>query len=99
MYVDMEKTMSEEFGWVCDKNDWHTIHPDTNVGRYIHAPNMFTLRGESKIHCFSDDVLPTIQTMADVFNRHFEPEIEKSLPPEMLQRPKGNDFGMGCYYS
>lgn len=98
MYVDMEKTMLEEFDWVCDKNDWHTIHPEMSVGRYIKAPNMFTLRVESKIHCFSDDFLSTIQTMAAVFNRHLEPEVEKPIPPEMLHRPSGgHDFGMGDY--
>ena len=27
----------------------------------------------------------------------FEPEVQKQLPPEMLERQKGKDFGMSDY--
>ena len=38
-----------------------------------------------------------IKTLAEVFNYAFEPEVQKQLPPEMLERQKGKDFGMSDY--
>ena len=35
--------------------------------------------------------------VADVFNEVFELDVHKELPPEMVTRPKGHDFGFGGY--
>ena len=97
MYVDMEQTMRETFGWVCDKNEWYAINPKTNLAYFIKCKNVFTLRVECVIHVFGSEFLSTTKALADVFSRHFEPGVEKPIPPEMLKRPKGHDFGMQDY--
>ena len=38
-----------------------------------------------------------IKSLADGFNAALEPEVEKTLPQEMLKRQTGKDFGMQDY--
>jgi hypothetical protein len=37
------------------------------------------------------------KAIADVFNEAFEPEVSKQLPPEMVTRRVGHDFGFSDY--
>jgi hypothetical protein len=46
---------------------------------------------------FNNTFLNFIKTLAEIFNYAFEPEVQKQLPPEMLERQKGKDFGMKDY--
>lgn len=97
MYVDMEETMRTTFELLSDKNKYYGVSPVTNTAMFLKCPNVFTLRIEAFVSVFSDAFLATAKTIADVFNRHFEPDVEKQLPPEMVTRPLGHDFGMDDY--
>ena len=97
MFVDMEKTMNTTYGWVCDKNEWYAVNPQTNIAYFVKCKNVFTLRVECIIHVFNAEFLSTTKTLAEVFTRNFEPGVEKPIPPEMLDRRKGHDFGMQDY--
>lgn len=46
---------------------------------------------------FNSGYVDVAKTIADVFNEAFEPEVKKELPPEMVTRRKGHDFGFGDY--
>lgn len=97
MYQDMSKVMNDMFGYICDKNEWYAVNPQTNFSKYIKSANVFTLRIETIVHVFASNSLSAIKTIADVLNRNFEPDVTKSYPPEMLKRPIGKDFGMQDY--
>lgn len=96
MYNEMESVVMDKYDYHLDKNKWYAIQP-TNVGHFIKADNVFTLRIEERLYVFSNTFLALAKSIADVFNHAFEPDIEKQLPPEMLKRPIGHDFGMGDY--
>jgi hypothetical protein len=96
MYNEMASVAEEKYDCHLDKNKWYAIQP-TNVGHFIKADNVFTLRIEERLYVFSNTFLALAKSIADVFNHAFEPNIEKQLPPEMLKRPIGHDFGMTDY--
>ena len=89
--------MEEKFGYFCDKNEYYIVNSKTNIAQYIKQPNAFTLRIEAKLNILDAKRLSTAQTIANVFNRNFEPDVEKQIPPEMTKRPRGHDFGMIDY--
>ena len=97
MYVDMEETMKNTYGLLSDKNKYYGVSAKTNPAKYLKCPNVFTLRVEAIVSVFSNTFLATAKTISEVFNRNFEPEVEKQLPPEMLSRIKDHDFGMQDY--
>lgn len=97
MYKEMETKMAEKFNLYLDKNEWYAINPKTNIAQFINAENVFTLRVECFVYVFNNTFLNFIKTLAEVFNYAFEPEVQKQLPPEMLERQKGKDFGMSDY--
>ena len=96
MYQEMEQTMVEKYHLHSDKNEWYAIQP-ANIAHFIKAPNVFTLRVECFVWVFDSTFLEATKSIADVFNHAFEPDVEKALPPEMLKRPIGHDFGMADY--
>ena len=97
MYQDMSREMEEKFEYHCDKNEYYILDSKTNLVHFIKQPNAFALRFESKVNILDARRLSTAKTIADVFNRNLEPGVEKPIPPEMLARPEGHDFGMGDY--
>ena len=96
-YVRMEEIMDQKFNYKCDKNLWYGIQKDKNIGYHVNAANCFTLRVEAYLWIFNSGYLDVAKTIADVFNEAFEPEVKKELPPEMVTRRKGHDFGFGDY--
>ena len=96
MYNEMASVAEEKYDYHLDKNKWYAIQP-INVGHFIKADNVFTLRIEERLYVFSNTFLALAKSIADVFNHAFEPDIEKQLPLEMLKRPIGHDFGMTDY--
>jgi hypothetical protein len=52
---------------------------------------------EAYLWIFNSGYVDVAKTMADVFNEAFEPEVKKELPPDMVTRRKGHDFGFGDY--
>ena len=97
MYKEMETKMAEKFNLYLDKNEWYAINPKTNMAQFINAENVFTLRIECFVYVFNNTFFNFIKTLAEVFNYAFEPEVQKQLPLEMLERQKGKDFGMSDY--
>ena len=96
MYQEMEKVMKETYDYHLDKNKWYAIGPQ-NVAHFLKADNIFTLRVECWPFVFSNTFLAFTKQIADVFNHAFEPDVEKTLPPEMVKRQIGHDFGMADY--
>jgi len=96
MYKEMDAEMAEKFDLHADRNEWYAILP-TNVAHHLQAKNVFTLRVECSAFIFDSRFLEITKQIADVFNHAFEPDVEKVLPPEMLKRPIGHDFGMADY--
>jgi ribonuclease R len=72
-------------------------YSNENIGHFVKADNIFTLRIECFTFVFNQTFLDMIKTIADVFNYAFEPDVQKQLPPEMVTRRKGHDFGMRDY--
>jgi len=95
MYQEMELQM-ERYNLHLDKNEWYAILTQ-NIAHHLKADNVFTLRIESYLFVFNATFLEFAKQLADTFNWAFEPEIEKQLPPEMVTRPIGHDFGMADY--
>lgn len=96
MYREMENVMAEKFDYHLDKNKWYAINAQ-NIAHHLKADNIFTLRVESRLFVFENTFLAFTKQIADTFNNAFESEVEKQLPPEMLKRRIGNDFGMSDY--
>jgi len=92
----MENVMAEKYDYHLDKNKWYAIGPQ-NVAHSIKADNIFTLRVENRLFVFENTFLAFTKQIADVFNHAFESDIEKPLPPEMVKRNLGHDFGMSDY--
>lgn len=96
MYREMENVMAEKFDYHLDKNKWYAVNAQ-NIAHHLNADNIFTLRVESRLFVFENTFLAFTKQIADTFNNAFESEVEKQLPPEMLKRRIGNDFGMSDY--
>ena len=96
-YTRMEVVMDQKFNYKCDKNYWYGIQKGKNIGYHVNAANCFTLRVEAYLWIFNSGYVDVAKTIADVFNEAFEPEVKKVLPPEMVERRKGHDFGFSDY--
>ena len=96
-YTRMEEVMDQKFNYKCDKNYWYGIQKGKNIGYHVNAANCFTLRVEAYLWIFNSGYVDVAKTIADVFNEAFEPEVRKVLPPEMVERRKGHDFGFSDY--
>ena len=67
------------------------------IAYHINAENVFTLRVEAFVWVYDAAFLAITKDVADVLNEAFEPDVHKDLPPEMLERRKGHDFGFADY--
>lgn len=97
MYQDMTETVGNLYNLKTDKNKYYKVSEKTNIARLLKAQNTFTLRLEAYTYIQNQSRVALATTIADVFNKHFDPNVEKPIPPEMLARPKGHDFGMQDY--
>ena len=97
MYVKMSEELSEKYNYNCDKNQWYPVLNKKNIAYHLDTENVFTLRVESYVWVFDATYLAVAKSVADILNEAFEPEVVKELPPEMVTRQKGNDFGFGGY--
>ena len=89
-------TLKRDFNYNCDKNQYYAIGK-LNVGYHTKAENVFTLRVESYVWMMDARYGAIIKALADGINAILEPEVEKQLPPEMVTRIEGHDFGMQDY--
>ena len=97
MYQDMTETVGCLYNLLTDKNKYYKVSEKTNLARLIKAKNTFTLRVEAYAYVQNQSRLALAKTIADVFNRNFEPDVEKTIPSEMQKRQKGHDYGMQDY--
>ena len=67
------------------------------MAHYIQSNNIFTLRVEAFVWLFDNRFMETTKCIADTLHAVLEPEKEQIVPPEMLKRIKGHDFGMKDY--
>ena len=89
--------MAKTYNLNCDKNKWYGVQKNINVGYYLNAENTFTLRVEAYLWAFDANFLEFTKAIADTFRANLEPEKEFTLPPEMVSRPFGHDFGFADY--
>ena len=96
VYNKVETVMREKYDYHCDKNEWYAVGKQ-NVGRFIKADNVFTLRVECFVWMFDNRYLAVTQDLAKCIHEVVEPEREYAVPYEMLKRQEGKDFGMQDY--
>jgi voltage-gated potassium channel len=96
LYTNLSETLERDFNYHCDKNEYYIVGKQ-NIAHYIKADNIFTLRVECFVWLSDFRRMATIKALADGINAIIEPELEKQLPPEMVTRVEGHDFGMQDY--
>ena len=97
LYDTLEDYMSKTYNLTCDRNKWYGVQKDKNIAYHLAADNVFTLRVEAWLWIFDANFLEFTKAIADNFRTILEPGKEYHLPPEMVNRPLGHDFGMGDY--
>ena len=96
LYTHLSDTLERDFNYKCDKNEYYIVGKQ-NIAHHIKADNIFTLRVECFVWLSDFRRMATIKALADGINAIIEPEVEKQLPPEMVTRVEGHDFGMQDY--
>ena len=96
LYLEMSNLMTEQYGLRCDRNKWYAVS-SRNIAYHLKADNVFTLRAEMYLWVYNANFLALTKTIADTFHKYLEPEKDVQLPPEMVTRPVGHDFGFGDY--
>ena len=96
VYNTVAEVMRDKYNYHCDKNEWYAIGK-RNVGNFIKADNVFTLRVECFVWMFDNRYLAVIQDLAKCIYEAIEPEHKYDIPFEMLERQEGKDFGMQDY--
>ena len=96
LYNLLSSQLEEKYNYKSDKNEWYAVGAN-NIAHYTDAENVFTLRVEFFVWMFDNRYMSVIKTLADALNEVLEPEVAKVLPPEMVKRVIGKDFGMNDY--
>lgn len=96
LYNEISSMLSTSFNYTCDKNKWYAVGSN-NIAHHIKADNVFTLRVECFVWMFDNRYMAIIKSLAEEMSKVLEPDIEKPIPPEMLKRIIGKDFGMQDY--
>ena len=97
LYTDMEEYMLRTYNHISDKNKWYGAQKNTNIAYHVTAENVFTLRVEGYLWIFDSNFLEFTKAIADHFRKHLSPGAAEVLPPEMVTRNFGHDFGFGDY--
>lgn len=96
LYNHLSEELKSAYDYNCDKNDWYAV-ASNNIAHHINAENVFTLRVECFVWMFETNRVAVVKSLADGLNAYLEPEVDKTLPPEIVTRPEGKDFGMQDY--
>ncbi|MBQ7280059.1 MAG: ion transporter [Bacteroidales bacterium] len=96
MYSSMSKTMDDQFGLKCDRNQWYGVSNE-NIAHKLEADNVFTLRVAGFMLVNDDRLCAIVKQIADCLRQSIEPERSEPLIPEMRKRNVGHDFGMADY--
>ena len=86
LYNEIESVMREKLSLNCDKNEWYAINPKTHVGAFIDCKNVFTIRIKARTFIVDTTHVYMAKLFADSFNKIFEPDVQKEIPYEMLER-------------
>ena len=97
LYNDFASEMNSKYNLNCDRNKWYACQKNYNIAYNINADNVFTLRVEAYLWVYDANFLEFTKTIADILTRHLEPDVLKELPPEMVKRRFGHDFGFSDY--
>ena len=97
LYDAMSEVMQTKFGLSCDKNKWYPALDKTNIAYHVAGTNVFTLRVEMYLWVYNANFLALTKEMADTFHQYLDPEHTVELPPEMVKRNLGHDFGFADY--
>jgi len=97
LYKDCASQMNLKYSLNCDRNKWYASQKNYNIAYNINADNVFTLRVEAYLWVYDANFLEFTKTIADIFTKHLEPGVVKELPPEMVKRRFGQDFGFTDY--
>ena len=95
MYQDFSSEIAKCYQLKCDKNQYFIIN-SKNIAHFVNVENSCTLRINTKLFVFDKKVVAYAKLIADIFNRYFEPDIQKEIPIEMRIKDK-NAFGMNSY--
>jgi voltage-gated potassium channel len=96
LYNHLSTELENRYNYKCDKNEWYAIGKQ-NIAHHIESKNIFTLRVECFVWMFEANRVAVIKTIADSINAVLESDVQKTLPPEIVTRRAGKDFGMQDY--
>ena len=96
LYRDMSESIETAFGYKSDKNEWYAIGSQNFIHK-IECRNSFNLRVEAYLWMSDNRFMSITKEIADSIHRVLEPEVDVPLPPEMVTRHEGHDFGMQDY--
>ena len=97
LYDAMSEVMQSKFGLRCDKNKWYPALDKQNIAYHVAGTNVFTLRVEMYLWVYNANFLALIKEMAGLIHDYLDPDKDYVLPPEMVSRPIGHDFGFADY--
>lgn len=97
LYDAMSELMQSKYGYSCDKNKWYPALDKQNIAYHVAGANVFTLRVEMYLWVYNANYLAVIKDIAETFHQYMDSEKALKLPPEMVSRPKGHDFGFADY--
>jgi voltage-gated potassium channel len=96
LFDHVSTELKQKYDYNCDRNIYYAVTKN-NIAHLIKADNVFTLRVECFVWMSDFRRVAVVKSLADCINAVLEPEIEKQLPPEMVSRVEGKDFGMQDY--
>ena len=101
MYKEFEKVMHEKFGLKSDLQQHYGGTSPKNIARHIGTadakPNAFTIRIDWSVSCWDNRIINITKEIVDIVNKHFEPEKEKKISSELIDRVVHNDYGYQFY--
>ena len=97
LYNSVADYMSQKYNLTCDKNKWYGAQKNLNIAYHLEADNIFTLRVEGWLWIFDANFLEFTKALSDIIRETIEPEKKFELPPEMVSRQYGYDFGFQDY--
>ncbi len=99
MYNELTETIQSQFGLNSDRHKYYGSSP-RNISRHIcqgRKINAFTIRIAWSVTCWDYRNTLISKTMADIFNKHFEPEVQKEYSSELTIRKPKMDYGYTFY--
>lgn len=101
MYKELSEKIKEAFDLESDVQQYHAGTSPKNIARHLGTPDMrpnaFTIRIAWSVTCWDYRITAISKEMADIINKHIEPEKEKTVSTELTTRVTGKDYGYKFY--